>query len=230
MIIRYLLPLILLSMTAYGQVSMLQGRGGETSVLTDGRGVFLNTSDASLSGSYSFKRSTGGKSRFWGITLKAKATDGVATVFDGNTFKADVDLSAFRAWGFGKLKGPASNFVYVLASLKRARYNILRTAGSTSFDKQTFVGPSLTVGVNRYGGFGNGNSSVLGLSVALGRYTNIDTLKSVQRYVVTSGNVNGQLINILSDRQNGSLGTYTLTTGVRINADAFILALLTMLT
>lgn len=208
------------------QVSVLQDKSGESSVLINGSGVFVNTGDESISGAFSFGRGVKGRVDFFGINVKAKSTEGVTTITDGDKFKAQFDVSLYYLHVFPSSSNSSLiHQAYILGSHKNANYNVLKDTTSTNFNEYKFNGSYLTVGYNHYNAFEVGslvNNFLFGIAVSYGKFSNINALDEVKRYSVNSSTSGASTTNVLRKQKGGFEGEYLVSSGPKLAIDAYI--------
>jgi len=216
---------LIMSSFLYAQTSLLQDKGGETSlVMHDKKSISINAGDANVLLSMSFNK----PKWFIGGSAKFKSTDGVANLLDGYKFNPEVGFTIYGG-NYLKAKDYQYQFFFYAFKLVNTKYNLLKNDNSNTFDSKTFTGYTFTVGYNNLTAVhflvpkdGVDSSFLWGGSANFGSVNNLDDLKSVQTFT-TSDVISGSTVTTLQkDKKQGFEGLYYTETALRVNLDGYL--------
>jgi hypothetical protein len=214
---KYLLSgvLSLLSLFVQAQVSILQDKAGETSLVFNGeKTVMVNTSDASIGAGFSFaKVPAGHRERFWTCNIKFGSTEGISKLLDGYDFKPKVQASIYRGY-YLKAPATATRYIFFGGGIKNSYFKLWNDKTTTDLNARNFFGYNATVGYNGLGTL-RAMSYILGIAGSFGKYDNLEDLDPVDKYTIISGNDAA----VLSDKKSGYTGPYYTANMFKLNID-----------
>jgi hypothetical protein len=204
---------------SHAQVSMIQDKSGETSLLLGKtKTIAFNSGDASMGANMSFyKQPAKGKESFKGFSLKVKSNEGVAKLLDGYDFKPNFQFGIFGGRYLSSPRKSQSKYWYASGGVNDSHFKLLDTV-SNKLNNHDFFGYKVRGGINFLGVIGK-NPTLSGVSLEFGRYNNTDDLKGADRYEYK---MDGSNAIVLSGKKSGFKGGYYEHSMLRLNADFII--------
>jgi hypothetical protein len=208
--------LIFAANCGFAQTSMLQDKGGETSLFIANKAVFINAADASATISINFRK----PQWFIGGSFKLGATDGVANIFDGEKINRELSVKVSAGKTLPSSSLSTSRFIYILADLQNSKYNLLKTDNSNTFDKNTFKGFSMAFGYNELSSIGT-SPIIFGASAKFGKVNNLEQLTPVKTFITNTVPNGSAEVTAERSGKNGYSGDFLSFTSFRLNFDAY---------
>jgi len=208
---------LLHSLPTQGQTSVLQDKGGETSLSVLSQPLVVNAAAASITANINRGWAIDGNERFVGMAFSLKADEGIATLLDGYTFKPDYKLSAYYQFSLPNSTDSEYRAIYVAVAYARSYFSLLKSDNSNTFEQRLSNKPQLKVGYNWLTKIA-ASPVLLGLTLDVGPRDNLDNLKPVLVYTTQ---VVSQLTQ-LTDKKAGYSGVYRRATALRLNLDSYL--------
>lgn len=215
----------LFSVCSLGQISQIQDKSGETSLLFGKTNVLaVNAADASFSLSLSY----GKPKYFFGANLKLKSSEGITTLLDGYKFKPEFELGIFAGNYLLASSESVTQYMYYGLTFNTTEYSLLKTDNSNTFERERFYGGSIYTGYNRLGLVdfmkkdGLGSSYLFGVAFEYALTNNLEDLKVVQTYKTITVDDAGNPLTLLSDKKSGFSGEYSNFSAAKLKFDVYL--------
>jgi hypothetical protein len=223
--VLFFLALILITYPTYAQVSVLQDKMGETSILiNDTNQIAINTGDASIVIGLSLVK----PKTFYGINVKLKAESGVSNILEGYELHPNLELGVSGGLTINSKKLSVFQFIFGGITFTNQKFNLFTNDSTNNYSGKNFHGLKFYIGYNRTGALnifekeGLASSYLFGSSICYSLDNNLKDIKSVDLFASLPAQSNGNQSILLYDKKSGYKGNYSTYHSLKINIDAYI--------